>query len=100
MKRILKYQLDFKKLMSGQGQRVKLVKTASILTVQEQSGSLVMWAVIDDDDMPQEVSFFIYPTGEALPDQHGSYVTTVQLANGMVFHVFIKANALVHYLPC
>lgn len=100
MKRILKYQLDLNKLLSVHGHLIRLAETANILTVQEQSGHLVVWAEIDTNYKSIEVSFFAYATGDELPEQHGSYISTVQAKNGFVFHVFLKTNPLVHYLPC
>lgn len=96
---ILKYQLDLKAMMSPGGHLIRLNETANILTVQEQSGHLVMWVAIDRKSKPLGVSVFAYATGDELPELYGSYLSTVQDRNGFVFHVFYKTNPLINYLP-
>jgi len=62
---------------------------AQILSVQEQHGSLVLWALVNPTayDVRREIS--MYGTGHAVPDEPGRYIGTVQQADGdLVWHFF------------
>lgn len=70
-------------------QQVVMPIGAKILTVQEQHGSLVLWAIVDPtaEDIAREI--VMYGTGHAVPDNPGQYIGTVQQADGaLVWHFF------------
>lgn len=88
---IFKYPLKFQIT-----QVLDLPKGAEILTVQDQVGTLTLWARIPAslDGRYTEFSPFsviIAPTGREVYDYGASYLTTVQQQEGkLVWHVFVK----------
>jgi hypothetical protein len=52
----------------------------------EQDGRIVLWAAVDHAGGREEVSFTVVGTGWELPDGH--YRGTVQMPDGLVWHVF------------
>lgn len=86
MKRIYKYTLDI-----DDEQNISMPYHAEILTVQNQHGSLCLWAIVDDEEQGiEERRFAIYGTGN--PAQLATidgYIGTAQQMNGtLIWHVF------------
>ena len=49
----------------------------------------MLWAVIDiERKMKYQHRFYIYGTGHEHDFIHGKHIKTVQLDNGLVFHIF------------
>lgn len=60
----------------------------TILSVQEQNGALVMWAEVDPDSEYIRMNIYIVGTGNPMPEGANTYIGTVQMSNGLVWHVF------------
>jgi hypothetical protein len=64
---------------------------SDVLTVQDQSGHLQLWALINEGELMREKRFFeVFGTGHIVPN-HGNrkYISTVQMdAGNYVFHIF------------
>lgn len=61
---------------------------AKILCVDEQYGDPCIWALVENNNLLEEVKLRIYGTGHMV-EQAGEYLGTVQLNGGaLVFHIF------------
>lgn len=87
MKTIFKFELEIEDL-----QEVAMPLNAELLTAQVQNGRVVVWAVVDTDEVERVTrTFRICGTGHHLPVDPGHYLGTVQLLGGsLVFHVFAE----------
>jgi hypothetical protein len=56
--------------------------------VGEQQGRLVLWARVDPDALTMTRTILIRATGEPFDGSESRYVGTVQMAGGLVWHVF------------
>ena len=85
MKTIYKY-----KLLATDTQDIELPVGAEILTVQEQFGDAVMWALVDTNVTTETRTFQIVGTGHDASAVDGAkYINTFQLNSGhLVFHLF------------
>lgn len=86
MRLIWKYPLDIK-----DEQVVDLPINAQLLSVQEQNGQIVLWAIVEPNRVTEEIKVRIYGTGHplAVQDDLFSYLGTVQTSGGsLVWHVF------------
>lgn len=61
---------------------------ADVLTAQDQYGTLTLWASVDLINQRARRFFDVYGTGHALPADPGKYIATVQMRDGLVWHVF------------
>ncbi len=83
MKTIYKYSLD----ATGE-QVIKMPKGAQVLTVQNQHGCAVLWALVEKTAEIENRTFLVYGTGYEVTKE-GKYIGTFQLHQGsLVFHVF------------
>lgn len=91
MKTIYKYTLD-----AGDRVRIPLPRDAVVLSIQEQDGQAVMWALVDTDKPLVDREFRIIGTGYSIPEspEHLIFIGTLQLRGlGLVFHIFeVKAT--------
>lgn len=85
MKTILKYPLEI-----TDEQRIEMPEGAQILCAQMQGESLVLWANVERYAPKRSVLIVITGTGLQSPDGSFSYVSTVQLDECRVWHVFQK----------
>lgn len=73
-------------------QSISMPKDAVILSVQDQFGEVMMWAIVDTEASNEDRVFFIYGTGHKYPDTPKlklTYITTFQQDGGnYVWHVF------------
>lgn len=72
-------------------QVVMLPKGAEILSVQIQSGVLVLWAIVFTKNETEPRVIEIYGTGSSFPtigQFERKYISTVQDNLGLVWHVF------------
>ena len=62
---------------------------ARILSVGEQDSRIYIWALVDAN-IPAETPRHIhgYGTGHPVPDSERVFISTVQMADGLVFHFF------------
>lgn len=58
-----------------------------IISVGQQDGQLVAWALIDPDQPPQQRHLYILGTGHPVPPEAHHFHGTVQMPNGLVWHV-------------
>lgn len=90
-KRILKYQLELADIYV-----VRMPKGAEILTVQIQRGALMVWALIDMEELEtRNYVFEIVGTGNRMEDDRGrftrKYISTVQQMGGQfIWHIFLR----------
>lgn len=86
MKTIYKYELevtDFQFILMPIG--------AEILTVKNQDEKVMLWAIVDTDQLSETRNFEILGTGNKIPTSIGTsreYISTIQMGNGLVWHVF------------
>lgn len=73
-------------------QTIHMPNGAHILSVQEQSGELCMWAMVDPEEEYMPRKFRIFGTGHPidLDGDNSGFVGTVQCKNGLVWHVFAR----------
>lgn len=73
-------------------QFIKLPKDSRILTVQQQQGTLCMWALVDPEKEREEYTVWVIGTGHPMPEvKYLHYIDTVQQMNGaLVWHIFIE----------
>ena len=85
---IYKYQLKETGL-----QTIILPYDSRILSIQDQSGALTLWAMFDENikENPEERLIFIAGTGHDFDMKSRGYlefISTVQMSSGLVWHVF------------
>jgi hypothetical protein len=86
IKRIYKYPLTIDDV-----QHVVMPDGAKILAIQIQNNILCIWAMVAPGNPPRKRSFFMFVTGQDLPDiiDGLEYLTTFQTHDGrFVFHVY------------
>lgn len=90
--RIFKYEVP-------DGNTVHLVPmpvNARIISVGDQDGRLVLWAIVDKDAAFVHRMVRVVFTGEPLPvPEPGRFIGTVQFRNGLVVHVFDASRTFV-----
>lgn len=88
MKTIWKFELK----VDGR-QEIDLPEGAQIMSVQEQHGSLCLWAMCEHGAIPKRRTIRIYGTGHAVSDADRlTFIGTVQMRGGvLVWHVFEQA---------
>ncbi len=83
MKTIHKYPLQLK-----EQQKIHLHEDAQILYAGEQNGDLFLWARVNTDFDTELRTIQVYGTGHEVNEFDLGYISTVQMQNGLVFHVF------------
>lgn len=86
---IFKYPLELSKLS-----RLKAPRGARLRHVGEQHGGLFVWLEVDPDAPPVVYTFRIFCTGEPLAIDTDRPARTVQMASGLVWHVFAPRGML------
>ena len=71
-------------------QTIQMPIVYEILSIQNQGDTMTIWALVDTAFEITDVVFYIYGTGHDVHHNHGgsNYVGTVQMNNGLVWHVF------------
>ena len=86
MRSIFKYHLPIADRVS-----VPMPRGAQVLSIQEQHGQLTVWALVNSEQAREPVSFRICGTGLPAEDVGAGYfIDTVQMPNGLVWHVFLE----------
>lgn len=80
---IYKYELEIR-----ENQWVDLPYGAQLLSVGEQNGKLFVWARVDRERQGDAILFRIYGTGLLFELDPGRFLGTVQMQNGLVWHVY------------
>lgn len=92
MKMIYKYPLGME-IHHNAVYEIEMPKAAKILSVQEQGGFPMIWAIVNPKKEKRKYTFHVFGTGFEMPDydkKHYEYIGTVQ-QKGMttlVWHVF------------
>jgi hypothetical protein len=72
--------------------RVRMPHDAEILSVGTQGDKIYVWAKVTQDNPPdfchRRFEFVVMPTGVPIPDGLHTFMSTVHLPNGLVFHIF------------
>lgn len=69
--------------------RVSMPKGARVLSVQNQGGAMVLWALVNPSAPEAERTFYSAMTGEPFDAEKLEFIGTVQFNNGeFVAHVF------------
>lgn len=68
---------------------ISLPLDAKLLHVGEQNGEIFVWALVAPSNPMITRSFTIYGTGHPVDNPLVTYVGTVQMRNGLVWHVFV-----------
>jgi hypothetical protein len=73
---------------------IEMPQGAHVLTVQDQLGTYVLWALVDPTHTPRRRRFWLAGTGRQIPmAENLSYVATIQLHGGeLVFHLFERVR--------
>jgi hypothetical protein len=97
MEKIFKYELEIK-----DEQFINMPSMHRILSVQEQNGKLCLWAIVEEGNKMCNQKILICGTGNLLSDgligfSYGApygfminFIGTVQMPDGLVWHVFSK----------
>lgn len=68
-------------------QTVMLPAGSRVLCAQNQDGSLMLWAMVDDKHGPDPRKFVVVATGQYFDESKTQYIGTVQIGV-LVWHVF------------
>lgn len=83
MPRIFKYPLRV-----TDSQYVSMPEGATILSAKVQGSEIVLWAIVDKDNLPEDRTIAIVGTGEEFPQlEFMPHIDTVQLGD-YVWHIF------------
>lgn len=88
MMKIFKYALEI-----TDEQHVELPHDSQLLSVQDQNGQLTLWALINPNLNMVFRLVTIIGTGHPITKPRavlGTFIGTVQMYNGLVWHVFVK----------
>ena len=89
-------RMIYKYVLTGWVSDIEMPKSAGILSVGTQEGSIVVWAMVDPDAPTVTHRVSAVNTGERIPEGDpafdGAFVGTVTMvdpiARGMVWHIF------------
>ena len=85
---VYKYPLDI-----TDRQSVCLPLGAQILSIQAQNNTLMLWAMVDPDQVAQSVVLQILGTGNPAQVSHrAKHIETVQMPTGLVWHIFKEVS--------
>jgi hypothetical protein len=84
--RIFKYSLDL-----VEKQKIEMPTNAKILSVQDQRGTICIWAEVGDYTETGR-TFRIVGTGHQIPDESLNFIATVQQGD-FVWHIYEQAPA-------
>lgn len=73
-------------ILRVQKQEIELPFNSQILSFGHQENDMFIWAIVNTAHSKKQEVFNLTGTGHELPD--GLYIGTVQLPNGLVFHLF------------
>ncbi len=80
---VWKYPLDLREY-----QTIEMPMGAELLTFQTQNDVATLWALVNETQNKTTRLFRIAGTGNPIDDKIKSYVGTVQMQNGLVWHLF------------
>lgn len=82
-------QRIFKYPVEDNGGFVEMPKGAVVLSVGEQAGDLMVWCLVDTDKRVVSRQINVVGTGWNVSGfDAGKHLGTVQMSNGLVWHVF------------
>lgn len=83
-------------LIKANGGRLELPYRHVVLHAGEQNGELMLWAMVDDQldfSLPETTTIGVSVIGtgrELFPIDAEDYFSTVQMSNGLVWHIFLQ----------
>lgn len=83
MRVVYKYAIELVR-----NQIIELPAKAMILSVQVQGSSLCIWALVETSHSLEQSAILIVGTGHDIGTLAVAHISTVQLNNGLVFHIF------------
>lgn len=94
MLKIFKYVINREDLNEDKSIEI-VTPSGKVLSVAERRGEIVVYIAVNPRSHQKYTwLFFVYGTGEDIPDDHGEFVGTVNLHNGRwMFHVFCKLKS-------
>ena len=84
MRTIYKYELS----ITDDIQTLNVPMAFNLLKFGEQDGRLVFWADIRPDNETQLKKFQVVGTGHEIGDYAALWLDTVQMSNGLVWHIY------------
>jgi hypothetical protein len=86
---IFKYPLEI-----TDRQELSLPYGSRVLSAKEQDGILCVWVQLNEQGPPANYVFYIFGTGTSMQTikLNTSYVDTVQMSSGLVWHLFYKTD--------
>lgn len=69
-------------------QKIYMPTESEILSAQMQRDNLCLWALVDESKIQVDREIAIYGTGNPMPENPGKFISTFQLSNSLVFHIF------------
>ena len=83
MSRILKYRLT-----PDHPCHVTMPQGAQLLHAGAQDGAVFVWALVRGENVAEDRRFHVYGTGHTIDQADLIHVGTLQMQNGLVWHVF------------
>lgn len=83
MRTIWKFEIPISDAFS-----IPMPRAAKVLAVGEQNHGLVMWADVSTNQPKLPRRFSVRGTGNPIPHTYDAYIGTVQMSNGLVWHVY------------
>lgn len=83
MKTIHKYNID------QCGGIIQMPAGYEIISAQNQNEKIVIWAIVSAGNPLVDVWIAIYGTGFTIPNRNEMFIATVQMSNGLVWHLFL-----------
>ena len=85
MEIIYKYNLNFTE------KSIEIAIGAKLLSVSEQHGDIILWAMHDKaENETERLTFHIVGTGQPFSDFNCEYFDTVFMNDGLVWHIFFE----------
>lgn len=81
--KVFKYPVDL-----IQHFNIQIPHAAKLLSFQVQDNVPMIWALVDENQPLEERKFRVAGTGHPIDDSVKAYVGTIQMANGLVWHLF------------
>ena len=80
-------------LTEAERQEIRIPEGSQVISVQEQFGQLVLWAVVDTEAEPESRVIVVFFTGQSMEGVLAiRHLGTVLRSTGLVVHVFEEAE--------
>ncbi len=81
-------QVVYKYEVRPEGQLVNMPKGAQLLRVGQQHQGVYVWALVDPHAPVVARMIAVLPTGHIFESENETYIDTVFMVGGLVFHLF------------